>query len=71
MLISMDSITLINKLAKKITGQDISLPENLKNAIKDFLAEDSDVIPRKITKTRKKKRKYKNRTRKIKYSRNL
>ena len=71
MLISMDSITLINKLAKKITGQDISLPENLKDAIKDFLAEDSDVIPRKITKTRKKKRKYKNRTRKIKYSRNL
>lgn len=71
MLISMDSITLINKLAKKITGQNISLPENLKNAIKDFLAEDSDVIPRKITKTRKKKRKYKNRTRKIKYSRNL
>ena len=67
----MDSITLINKLAKKITGQDISLPENLKDAIKDFLAEDSDVIPRKITKTRKKKRKYKNRTRKIKYSRNL
>ena len=71
MLISMDSITLINKLAKKITGQNISLPENLKNAIKDFLAEDSHIIPRKITKTRKKKRKFKNRTRKIKYSRNL
>ena len=71
MLISMDSITLINKLAKKITDQNISLPENLKNTIKDFLAEDSHVIPPKITKTRKKKRKYKNRTRKIISSRNL